>query len=129
MLNDRYVFSQQIDSLPRYEFDRCVVRYQGHRQIRQEFQIIRDPGEPVTPQSLLLIAKADEHLKCLGPRREHASARAPVLLNGTQELQLSLIIIAFARRWIDEAATAAQIPCLGGAGGLGGRLTIDVLIR
>jgi IS4 transposase len=34
MLNDRYVFSQLMDSLPRHEFDRCVARYQGNRRIR-----------------------------------------------------------------------------------------------
>lgn len=34
MLNDRYVFSQLIDSLPKYEFDRCVARYHGNRRIR-----------------------------------------------------------------------------------------------
>jgi hypothetical protein len=34
MLNDRYVFSQLMDSLPRHEFDRCVARYQGTRRIR-----------------------------------------------------------------------------------------------
>ncbi len=34
MLNDRYVFSQLIDSLPRHEFDRCVARYHGNRRIR-----------------------------------------------------------------------------------------------
>src|SRR5450631_333307 len=34
MLNDRYVFSQLIDSLPRREFDRCVARYRGNRRIR-----------------------------------------------------------------------------------------------
>ncbi len=34
MLNDRYVFSQLIDSLPRHEFDRCVARYHGDRRIR-----------------------------------------------------------------------------------------------
>src|SRR5512147_2099838 len=34
MLNDRYVFSQLMDSLPKYEFDRCVARYQGNRRKR-----------------------------------------------------------------------------------------------
>jgi hypothetical protein len=34
MLNDRYIFSQLIDSLPRYEFNRCVARYHGNRRIR-----------------------------------------------------------------------------------------------
>lgn len=34
MLNDRYVFSQLIDSLPRREFNRCVARYRGNRRIR-----------------------------------------------------------------------------------------------
>jgi len=34
MLNDRYVFSQLIDYLPNYEFDRCVARYHGNRRIR-----------------------------------------------------------------------------------------------
>ena len=34
MLNDRYVFSQLIDSLPKHEFDRCVARYHGNRRIR-----------------------------------------------------------------------------------------------
>jgi hypothetical protein len=34
MLNDRYVFSQLMDSLPKYEFDRCVARYQGNRRRR-----------------------------------------------------------------------------------------------
>jgi hypothetical protein len=34
MLNDRYVFSQLMDSLPKHEFDRCVARYQGNRRIR-----------------------------------------------------------------------------------------------
>ena len=34
MLNDRYVYSQLIDSLPKYEFDRCVARYHGNRRIR-----------------------------------------------------------------------------------------------
>jgi Domain of unknown function (DUF4372)/Transposase DDE domain len=34
MLNDRYVFSQLMDFLPRHEFDRCVARYQGNRRIR-----------------------------------------------------------------------------------------------
>src|SRR4051812_17355668 len=34
MLNDRYVFSQLMDSLPRREFDRCVARYHGNRRIR-----------------------------------------------------------------------------------------------
>jgi hypothetical protein len=34
MLNDRYVFSQLMDSLPRHEFDRCVARYHGNRRIR-----------------------------------------------------------------------------------------------
>ena len=34
MLNDRYVFSQRMDFLPKHEFDRCVTRYQGNRQIR-----------------------------------------------------------------------------------------------
>ena len=33
MLNDRYVFSQLIDSLPKHEFDRCVARYHGNRKI------------------------------------------------------------------------------------------------
>jgi Transposase DDE domain/Domain of unknown function (DUF4372) len=33
MLNDRYVFSQLIDSLPKYAFDRCVARYHGNRKI------------------------------------------------------------------------------------------------
>src|SRR5271155_773734 len=33
MLNDRYVFSQLIDSLPKDEFDRCVARYHGNRKI------------------------------------------------------------------------------------------------
>ena len=35
MLNDRYVYSQLIDSLPKYEFDRCVARYQGNQRIRK----------------------------------------------------------------------------------------------
>ena len=34
MLNDRYVFSQLIDSLPKHEFDRCVARHHGNRRIR-----------------------------------------------------------------------------------------------
>jgi IS4 transposase len=34
MLNDRYVFSQLIDSLPKYEFNRCVARYLGNQRIR-----------------------------------------------------------------------------------------------
>jgi Domain of unknown function (DUF4372)/Transposase DDE domain len=34
MLNDRYVFSQLIDSLPKREFDRCVARYHGNQRIR-----------------------------------------------------------------------------------------------
>ena len=34
MLNDRYVFSQLIDSLPKYEFNRCVARYHGNQRIR-----------------------------------------------------------------------------------------------
>jgi Domain of unknown function (DUF4372)/Transposase DDE domain len=34
MLNDRYVFSQLMDSLPKHEFDRCVARYHGNRRIR-----------------------------------------------------------------------------------------------
>ena len=34
MLNNRYVFSQLMDFLPRHEFDRCVARYQGNRRIR-----------------------------------------------------------------------------------------------
>ena len=34
MLNDRYVFSQLMDSLPRHEFDRCVARHHGNRRIR-----------------------------------------------------------------------------------------------
>src|SRR3954451_4317741 len=34
MLNDRYVFSQLIDSLPKHEFDCCVERYHGNRRIR-----------------------------------------------------------------------------------------------
>jgi hypothetical protein len=34
MLNDRYVFSQLIDFLPKHEFDRCVARYNGNRRIR-----------------------------------------------------------------------------------------------
>jgi len=34
MLNDRYVFSQLMDFLPKYEFDRCVTRYQGNRRKR-----------------------------------------------------------------------------------------------
>ena len=34
MLNNRYVFSQLIDSLPKYEFDRCVLHYHGNRRIR-----------------------------------------------------------------------------------------------
>src|SRR3954449_10330222 len=34
MLNDRYVFSQLMDPLPRHEFDRCVARYHGNRRIR-----------------------------------------------------------------------------------------------
>ncbi len=35
MLNDRYVFSQLMDFLPRHEFDRCVARYQGNQRIRK----------------------------------------------------------------------------------------------
>jgi hypothetical protein len=35
MLNDRYIFSQLIDSLPKHEFDRCVARYHGNRRIRK----------------------------------------------------------------------------------------------
>jgi IS4 transposase len=34
MLNDRYVFSQLMDFLPKHEFDKCVSRYQGNRRIR-----------------------------------------------------------------------------------------------
>ena len=34
MLNDRYVFSQLIDFLPRREFDRCVARYHGNQRTR-----------------------------------------------------------------------------------------------
>lgn len=34
MLNDRFLFSQLMDFLPRHEFDRCVARYQGNRRIR-----------------------------------------------------------------------------------------------
>jgi len=34
MLNDRYLFSQLIDFLPKHEFDRCVARYHGNRRIR-----------------------------------------------------------------------------------------------
>jgi IS4 transposase len=34
MLNDRYVFSQLMDFLPKHQFDRCVARYQGNRRIR-----------------------------------------------------------------------------------------------
>jgi len=34
MLNDRYVFSQLVDSLPKHAFDRCVARYHGNRRIR-----------------------------------------------------------------------------------------------
>jgi hypothetical protein len=34
MLNDRYVFSQLMDSLPKHEFDLCVARYHGNRRIR-----------------------------------------------------------------------------------------------
>ena len=34
MLNDRYVFSQLIDSLPKHEFNRCVARYHGNQRIR-----------------------------------------------------------------------------------------------
>jgi hypothetical protein len=34
MLNDRYVFSQLLDFLPKHEFDHCVARYHGNRRIR-----------------------------------------------------------------------------------------------
>jgi hypothetical protein len=34
MLNDRYVFSQLVDFLPRREFDRCVARYHGNQRTR-----------------------------------------------------------------------------------------------
>jgi hypothetical protein len=34
MLNDRYAFSQLIDSPPRREFDRCVARSHGNRRTR-----------------------------------------------------------------------------------------------
>jgi hypothetical protein len=34
MLNDRYVFSQLMDYLPKHEFDHCVARYHGNRRIR-----------------------------------------------------------------------------------------------
>lgn len=34
MNKDRYIFSQVIDFLPRYEFDKCVIRYQGNKRIR-----------------------------------------------------------------------------------------------
>ncbi len=32
MLNDRYVFSQLMDFLPKHEFHRCVARYQGNQR-------------------------------------------------------------------------------------------------
>lgn len=34
MNKDRYIFSQIIDFIPRYEFDKCVSRYQGNKRIR-----------------------------------------------------------------------------------------------
>lgn len=34
MLNDRYIFSQLLDFLPKHEFDRCVDRYHGKRRLR-----------------------------------------------------------------------------------------------
>ena len=34
MLNDRYVFAQLMDFLPKDEFERCVERYHGNRRIR-----------------------------------------------------------------------------------------------
>jgi hypothetical protein len=34
MLNDRYVFSQLLDFLPKHEFNRCVERYPGKRRLR-----------------------------------------------------------------------------------------------
>ncbi len=34
MLNDRYVFSQLMDFLPKHEFSRCVERYSGNRRVR-----------------------------------------------------------------------------------------------
>jgi Domain of unknown function (DUF4372)/Transposase DDE domain len=34
MLNDRYVFSELMDFVPKHDFDRCVTRYQGNRRIR-----------------------------------------------------------------------------------------------
>ncbi len=34
MLNDRYVFSQLMDFLPKHEFNRCVARYQGNQRVR-----------------------------------------------------------------------------------------------
>jgi Domain of unknown function (DUF4372)/Transposase DDE domain len=34
MLNDRYVFSQLMDFLPKHEFDRCVALHGGNRRIR-----------------------------------------------------------------------------------------------
>jgi len=39
MYSGRIIFSQLFNFLPRYEFNKCVDRYQGNRRVRNFFQM------------------------------------------------------------------------------------------
>lgn len=79
MQEGRSVFSQLMDFVPRYEFDKCVARYGGDKHVRRlscyaQFQIMAF-AQLTYRESLRDIEAC---LKAVGPKLYHTGIRRPV---------------------------------------------------
>lgn len=79
MQEGRTVFGQLMDFVPRYEFDKCVARYEGDKHIRQlscyEHFLIMGFAQLTRRESLREI---EVSLKALGTKRYHSGIQKPV---------------------------------------------------
>lgn len=79
MQEGRSVFSQLMDFVPRYEFDKCVARYGGNKHVRRlscyaQFQVMGF-AQLTFRESLRDIEAC---LKAVGPKLYHTGIRRPV---------------------------------------------------
>jgi hypothetical protein len=109
MNEDRTVFAQLLDFLPKYEFDQCVARYHGNRRVRKlpadEPFLVLAFAQLTWRESLRDIETC---LASFGPKLYHAGIRQPTARNtlaDANENRDGRIFADFARKLIRQAVT------------------------
>lgn len=109
MNEGRTVFSQLLDCLPKYEFDRCVQRYRGNFRVRKlpayEQFVVMAFAQLTWRESLRDIETC---LRALGPKLYHSGIRQPTArstLADANEKRDWRIFADFAQVLIQQAST------------------------